>query len=120
MTNNTSSIARLPSEGARVKKNTQTKPIVHLTQRQKDVLRLISEGHSTKSIARELNIAQGTVKVHTAAIFRELDVCNRTQAATKARDILTDDEDPLVEEPQRRAGCQAWRRDRWSNRSNVQ
>lgn len=59
-----------------------------LTPRQVDVLELLSKGHSTKSIAHILNIALGTVKTHTQAIFAELNVKNRTQAANKARALL--------------------------------
>lgn len=55
----------------------------HLTPRQMDVLKLINEGQSNKQIARTLNMAEGTVKIHCAAIFRELEVTNRTQAAMK-------------------------------------
>lgn len=55
----------------------------HLTPRQMDVLKLINEGNSNKQIARSLNMAEGTVKIHCAAIFRELEVTNRTQAALK-------------------------------------
>ncbi|MGI9334383.1 MAG: response regulator transcription factor, partial [Gammaproteobacteria bacterium] len=57
---------------------------LRLTPRQLEVLQLISEGHSTKLIARALDISESTVKVHTRAIFRELGVDNRTQAARKA------------------------------------
>ena len=52
-----------------------------LTPRQKDVLKLICNGKSNKEIARELNITLSTIKVHCAAIFKELGVTNRTQAA---------------------------------------
>ena len=51
-----------------------------LTQRQKDVLKLICAGKSNKEIARDLNIALSTIKTHCAAIFKELGVMNRTQA----------------------------------------
>ncbi|NWG39459.1 MAG: response regulator transcription factor [Hydrogenophilaceae bacterium] len=56
-----------------------------LTERQIQVLRLIAEGKPNKAICRELNIEEGTVKAHIATIFRVLDVNNRTQAATAAR-----------------------------------
>lgn len=56
-----------------------------LTERQLDVLRLLAEGKSNKHICRELNLGEGTVKVHIAAIFRALDVNNRTEAAMEAR-----------------------------------
>jgi len=51
-----------------------------LTPRQSDVLRLMSEGKSNKEIARLLSLAEGTVKVHTNALFRALGVHNRSGA----------------------------------------
>lgn len=56
-----------------------------LTARQLDVLRLLAEGKSNKLICRELNLGEGTVKVHIAAIFRALNVSNRTEAALEAK-----------------------------------
>ncbi|TQV69955.1 response regulator transcription factor [Exilibacterium tricleocarpae] len=62
-----------------------TKPeLGHLTPRQKEVLGCISDGKSNKQIARDLNLSEGTVKIHCMAIFRELGVSNRTQAALLA------------------------------------
>jgi DNA-binding NarL/FixJ family response regulator len=55
-----------------------------LTSRQWDVLRLLAEGKSNKVIARELGITEGTVKVHLLAVFRALDVRNRTAAVVAA------------------------------------
>lgn len=52
-----------------------------LTQRQQEVLDLMSKGRSNKEIARSLNIAPGTVKVHINAAFRTLGVHNRVSAA---------------------------------------
>jgi DNA-binding NarL/FixJ family response regulator len=51
-----------------------------LTPRQMDVLTLLVQGKPNKVICRELGLAEGTVKTHTAAIFRALAVSNRTQA----------------------------------------
>jgi len=51
-----------------------------LTPRQMDVLVLLVQGKPTKVISRQLNLATGTVKTHTAAIFRALGVANRTEA----------------------------------------
>ncbi len=51
-----------------------------LTRRQLDVLGLLVQGKSNKVICRELGLAEGTVKAHTAAIFRALRVSNRTEA----------------------------------------
>lgn len=56
-----------------------------LTQRQAEVLRLLGEGKSNKLIARELGITEGTVKVHLLAVFRVLNVRNRTAAVIAAQ-----------------------------------
>jgi DNA-binding NarL/FixJ family response regulator len=58
-----------------------------LTPRQRDVLRLLARGQSNKEIARALDISEGTVKIHLAAIFRLLDVRNRTEAVLKASQL---------------------------------
>ena len=58
-----------------------------LTERQVDVLRLLSQGKPNKLIARDLGISEGTVKIHLAAIFRALDVRNRTEAVVAARGL---------------------------------
>jgi len=51
-----------------------------LTPRQRDVLRLLLRGASTKEIARELDLGEGTVKVHLAGLYRALGARNRTEA----------------------------------------
>lgn len=61
---------------------------IRLTQRQREVLALIQYGQSNKQIARSLSLAEGTVKIHCMAIFRELGVKNRTQAALRAEQFL--------------------------------
>jgi DNA-binding NarL/FixJ family response regulator len=55
-----------------------------LTRRQLDVLSLLVRGETNKEIARELHMAEATVKVHLTAIFRALNVHNRTQAVLAA------------------------------------
>lgn len=55
-----------------------------LTPRQRDVLAMLSQGKSNKEIARDLNLAEITVKLHVTAILRSLRVENRTQAAILA------------------------------------
>lgn len=60
----------------------------HLTRRQLDVLALLERGKSNKEIARSLELAEGTVKTHCMAIFRELGVNNRTQAVLRAKNVL--------------------------------
>ncbi len=56
-----------------------------LTSRQLDVLRLLGRGLPNKLIARELGITEGTVKVHLLAVFRALNVRNRTAAVLAAQ-----------------------------------
>lgn len=60
-----------------------------LTPRQHDVLRLLAHGKSNKDIARDLELAEGTVKVHISAIFKALNVRNRTQAVIRAGEMQT-------------------------------
>ncbi len=59
-----------------------------LTPRQFDVLEALAEGLSNKLIGRKLELSEGTVKVHLAAIFRALDAKNRTDAVIRAQDRL--------------------------------
>ncbi|HET8995922.1 MAG TPA: response regulator transcription factor [Acetobacteraceae bacterium] len=61
------------------------------TGRQADVFRLLAEGCATKTIARRLNLAAGTVKVHLAAIYRQLGVHGRVEALARFRDIAIAD-----------------------------
>jgi DNA-binding NarL/FixJ family response regulator len=62
-----------------------------LTEREVDVLRLVSRGHSNKAVARELDIASGTVKSHLKAVFQKLNARTRTEVAAVAgqRGLLT-------------------------------
>lgn len=55
-----------------------------LTDRQTDVLKLILRGMPNKLIGRQLQLAEGTVKVHVSAVLRALGVRNRTQAVLAA------------------------------------
>jgi DNA-binding NarL/FixJ family response regulator len=59
-----------------------------LTERQMEVVRLLARGLSNKAIARELGVTEGTVKVHLLAVFRALDVRNRTAAVLQAQRFL--------------------------------
>ncbi|CAN7713090.1 response regulator transcription factor [Bradyrhizobium sp. LjRoot220] len=52
-----------------------------LSPREKSILRGLIEGESNKCIARKIDIAEATVKVHVKAILRKIRVQNRTQAA---------------------------------------
>ena len=57
---------------------------LQLTRRQAQVLALLIQGKPNKLIGRELELAEGTVKVHVTAILKALHVSNRTQAAVAA------------------------------------
>lgn len=52
-----------------------------LSQRETQILMCLLNGASNKQIANELNIAEGTVKVHLKAVLKKIGVRNRTQAA---------------------------------------
>jgi DNA-binding NarL/FixJ family response regulator len=61
--------------------NGGARSLAALTDRQVDVLKYLRDGLSNKEISAHLGIAEKTVKVHIAAIFKTLNVVNRTQAA---------------------------------------
>jgi DNA-binding NarL/FixJ family response regulator len=54
---------------------------IDLTQRQRDVLRLVIQGQSNRQIAATLGLRESTVKAHLANVFRLLGVRNRSGAA---------------------------------------
>jgi len=57
-----------------------------LSERELEILRLITEGASNREIAARLFLAEGTVKNYVTNILGKLDVRDRTQAAIKAKD----------------------------------
>lgn len=57
-----------------------------LSEREREVLALLAEGLTNAQVAARLVISPGTVKAHTANIFRKLDAANRTQAVVIARE----------------------------------
>jgi len=57
---------------------------IGLTARQTQVLALLVQGKPNKLICRQLNLAEGTVKIHVTAILKALGVMNRTQAVIAA------------------------------------
>ncbi len=58
-----------------------------LSQRELEVLHIMALGKTNEEIAGQLVIARGTVKAHTASIYRKLDVANRTEAVARARQL---------------------------------
>jgi len=84
----------------------QAVPVQHdypLTARQREVLGLIGQGKSNKQIARDLDLSDGTVKLHCMAIFRALKVSNRTQAAILSHDLDLEP-GPNMTQPSRHSG----------------
>lgn len=63
-----------------------------LTPRQRQVLELLVQGKSNKEMARALKLAEGTVKVHLAALFRTMGVASRSAAAAAGVRLLGDEE----------------------------
>jgi LuxR family maltose regulon positive regulatory protein len=58
-----------------------------LSRRELEVLHLLALGRTNQQIAGQLIVAPGTVKAHTASIYRKLDVANRTEAVARARQL---------------------------------
>lgn len=56
-------------------------PVDRLSAREREVLTLVGKGMANKQIARQLGIAEKTVKAHLTQVFRAIDVADRTQAA---------------------------------------
>jgi DNA-binding NarL/FixJ family response regulator len=67
-----------------VTRQTLTEP---LSEREREILRLVANGASNREIANLLVIAEGTVKNHVTNILSKMGVTDRTQAALKAREI---------------------------------
>lgn len=55
-----------------------------LTPREKEVLNLLAQGNTNREIGQELQISQGTVRLHVSNILAKLDVSNRTEAVSVA------------------------------------
>lgn len=86
-------IADLPAQEAPAPAREAAAPppkaaLTTLTPRQRGVLELLVQGKSNKAIARDLDLGEGTVKVHMAALFRSLGVRTRTAAAVAGGRLL--------------------------------
>jgi DNA-binding NarL/FixJ family response regulator len=62
----------------------------NLSARQREVMQLIVRGLSNKEIASTLNLAEGTIKIHVAALLRKLGVNRRAAVAVAALTELSD------------------------------
>jgi DNA-binding NarL/FixJ family response regulator len=85
----TSVTTRVLAEFTRLSDQPSNPPtlIEPLSDREREILRLITTGSSNREIAEQLFIAEGTVKNHVTNILGKLDVRDRTQAALKAREL---------------------------------
>ena len=82
--------APLDPAAARVLLDSQRaqEPARNLSARESEVLGLVATGLANKQIARRLGISERTVKAHLTAVFQQLGVTDRTQAALWAKEHL--------------------------------
>lgn len=85
------SVARkMVAEFARIAAPSQTvkdKLVEPLSEREREILQLVSQGLANKQIARRLNLAEGTVKNYVTSILNKIGVRDRTQAAVRAHEL---------------------------------
>ncbi len=67
------------------KRRTMSIQLQSLTQREREILRRVAAGASSRDIARELGISYTTVRTHIRSLGRKLDVHSKLEAAAKAR-----------------------------------
>jgi len=73
-----------PAPGTQPESTAVPATLPGVTERQMEVLRCVIQGKPNKVIARELEIAEGTVKLHLSAVFRALGAHSRTEAVYAA------------------------------------
>jgi DNA-binding NarL/FixJ family response regulator len=66
----------------------ETNRVEGLSEREREVLVLISTGATNREIAAAMHVGADTVKKHAGALYRKLGVRNRTQAAQRAAELL--------------------------------
>ncbi len=77
-----------PLAGAKLEEVNERSDIPPMSRREMLILRMLTQGASNKTIARNLVITESTVKVHMKSILRKLRLQNRTQAAIWARNHI--------------------------------
>ncbi|HKR60760.1 MAG TPA: response regulator transcription factor [Pyrinomonadaceae bacterium] len=78
---------RVLAEFTRLSDHPKPSLVEPLSEREREILKLITNGSSNREIAEVLFITEGTVKNHVTNILGKLDVRDRTQAALKAREL---------------------------------
>jgi len=78
----------LQADGRPAPPSADTDPIHSLSPRERQILAQIARGASNKEIARALDIAETTVKIHVQHILRKLNLASRVQAAVYATERL--------------------------------
>jgi DNA-binding NarL/FixJ family response regulator len=78
-------VAKLETGQVQSDKRSQRASKYGLTPRQSQVLQLMGAGQSNKDISKQLDLAEGTVKIHIAAIYQSLHVNTRLDAISVAR-----------------------------------
>ena len=80
--------AEIKKEAAGRETTSSTDDLIEpLSPRELEVLALIATGMTNKEIAAQLIVSPGTVKAHTASIYRKLNAANRTEAVARARQL---------------------------------
>lgn len=75
---------RVFQEVRRAVKNEEASAFSHLSQQEKHVLLLVSEGRTNREIAKQLFLGEGTVRNYVSSILSKLNVSNRAEAAAYA------------------------------------
>lgn len=77
-------LTQLLAQALRSDRKSSQRASVEFTDREREILNLIAQGMSNKLIARELDISEGTVKVHVKHLLKKLDLHSRVEAAVWA------------------------------------
>jgi len=75
---------RMPNEAVYRAQSAMPDKTLTLTERERQIMRLVAEGLSNKEIGRRLHISDGTIKVHLHHVFQKLEISNRTVLAALA------------------------------------
>lgn len=91
-------VARTNAEGAPGVSGTAAATSARLTKREREILRLVANGHSNADVARGLWVTPQTIKFHLSNVYRKLGVSNRTEASRWAQlnGVLSPTEDEPV------------------------